>query len=60
MTDFKNYEPFTPIKMIAYDAINSGDPKKHERALRDILFFIRKEEEGFRLRIDYYNQLLGK
>lgn len=54
------YEPLRPIKHIAYDAINTGDSRKYEKALRDILFYIAREEENFNLRLGYYNQLAGQ
>jgi hypothetical protein len=48
------------IKHICYEALNSGDSDKHEHTLRDILFFIAKEEENAKLRFQYYDMLKSR
>lgn len=50
-------QPLTPIKNIAFEGINSDNPLKWRKCLQDILFYIAKEEENFKLRLQYYNEL---
>jgi hypothetical protein len=52
-----SFEPLQPIKNIAFKAMQDDNPHKHKKALQDILWYIAKEEENFRLRIQYYENL---
>ena len=50
-------EIFEPIKEIAKKGLdNSNTPYACERALRDILYYIDREDENWRLRKEYYKR----
>lgn len=49
-------ELFKPIKEIATEALDTQNPKLMEKGLRDILWYIAKEEEYWVLRREYYRR----